>query len=254
MDTRRLPAADFWSWVDSYGSSWNLEMTELFWVMCWAIWYGRNQLCFCSNDIPYEVVISLCYKTLAEFKEANAKSCGNSEKRDPVWTRPMENWIKMNSDAGMARRGKWGIGFVGRDCAGEVVIAGNKNIQMRQSVLEAEAEALLWGLKIATECSLKLVEFESDSAQLISALTHDEEYLTEVGDILNDIRAAAMNLEGVKWRFVQRQANSLAHMIAAEAESDEGRIWMEEIQPQWMQTWNEDLLKSCLADSRFISV
>ncbi|XP_050222767.1 uncharacterized protein LOC126672858 [Mercurialis annua] len=217
--------------------------------MCWAIWHARNQLSFNKNDIPVDYVIALSQRTLKEFMEANKRPQEKSSFQRTQWSRPATNRIKLNTDAGSTKDGNWGFGMVCRDQDGEIIVAGNKICQAGIHIVEGEAQALLWGLQVAKNCSIRRLEVESDCSQLISALNHNLEYLNELGPILDEIKDTAMGFDEIRWSHLPRQANSLAHKIAADANVAEGMVWIEELPQQWIHIWNEDLINSVSSSS-----
>ncbi|XP_050236703.1 uncharacterized protein LOC126686614 [Mercurialis annua] len=114
--------------------------------------------------MPVDVVLRLAYNMLSDYQLNNAGGKEKSKSNNAVWNRPRKGWFKINTDAGRNHQNKWGLGFVSRDCDGEVVNAGNKVLKTNVSILEAEAEALLWGLSIAEDCSLMKVVVEKGSS------------------------------------------------------------------------------------------
>ncbi|XP_050207503.1 uncharacterized protein LOC126656922 [Mercurialis annua] len=201
----------------------NFEEEDLdrFWITCWAIWYARNQLCFNNVVIPCEQILNLCNKTMSEFKSANENVLKSAVREDVKWTKHESGWVKINSDAGLSRN-------------------SNMLIPGGQTAIEAEAEAMLWGLKIAKDLPLRLLIMESDNSQLISATNQGTVYINELGNVLEEITRKAQNFEEIKWSFSPRKMNSLAHALAADSSEVEGKIWTEDLPKKWLHLWYTD--------------
>ncbi|XP_050217410.1 uncharacterized protein LOC126668247 [Mercurialis annua] len=243
LDTNQLQEGGFLAWANLYRNRFDNDNIEYFWRLCWAIWFSRNQLCFNSNAMPWDIVLRLARNTLFDFQQINSASQKSSNITVKTWSRPEEGWIKLNTDAGNFRDGFWGMGCVSRDSAGQVMMAGCVKKQTGSEIIMAEAEALLWGLKAAKDCSFSKIIVESDNATLISALQNETQIISELGDVLDNIRVIASCFVQLQWRKVSRDANKLAHGLAAAAVIEEEKFWIDDLPVELQDIWNSDLQK-----------
>jgi ribonuclease HI len=85
-----------------------------------------------------------------------------------VWTPPSERWIKLNFDGSAIAR-RITVGGVLHDNKGrlEVAYAGSCGMESNN---EAEALALLWGMRIAKDRGTDRLEIEGDSLLIINVV------------------------------------------------------------------------------------
>ena len=131
-----------------------------------------------------------------------------------TWYRPLRDRWKCNLDAAMFRDlSVIGLGMVMHRNDGQFYTCKTLLLPLSCSVKEAEVlalrEALLWAL------SLKLVdvEFETDSLLVVSSLSSHFLDRSEYGFLIAD----CMCLRGkgnYSIRFIKRQANKCAHILA----------------------------------------
>ncbi|KAK9929939.1 hypothetical protein M0R45_027006 [Rubus argutus] len=168
------------------------DMLSLFGFLAWNIWKTRCESVYNSTSPTPRQTINTATRHWQEFKQAK---CGITKPTpstptpaNVVWTPPLDHLIKINID------GAW-----------------DSTSQVRGSVIEAEATALVNGIKLAVQLNLDNVVLESDSQELITALDNPIErgnwriypFLTE----FHRLRAALCN---VSWRWISRQANRAA--------------------------------------------
>ncbi|XP_050212805.1 uncharacterized protein LOC126664453 [Mercurialis annua] len=193
----------------------------------------------------YLSLLGLCNKTIWDFRSVNVPSSVMEGKSQLCWQKPDEGWIKINTDAGNFQNGSWGLGVVGRDNNGDIIVAGHVRKRASPEIICAEAEAVKWGLELARDCSLNQIVIESDNSALIAAFCNNGVFLNELGDILNEIRNLAIGFEQVLWKAVPRIRNQLAHDLAKEAAAEDEFIWIEDIPELFQQKWLEEKIRSC---------
>lgn len=135
-------------------------------------------------------------------------------------------------DAVFTDQGCIGVGVVIRNDREEVLGAMSKKIHIPFGAIEAEAKAMEEGILLAWDLGLKNIIVEGDSLVVVQAL--------------NGITAPAISfqkvIEGITWclkRFdtwkishSRRSSNTVAHLMAKEANSIlENVIWVEDTPP-----------------------
>ncbi|XP_024155909.1 uncharacterized protein LOC112163876 [Rosa chinensis] len=132
----------------------------------------------------------------------------------------MEPLIKVNVD------GAWdkittssGSGVIIRDARGKF-IAGSCRSCIAGSAIEAEAIALVDGLKLVKQLNLDNTVMESDSQELISALgNHIEKGNWRIYPFLIEFHHIRHLLSSVSWNWISREANRAADAAAKLAKS-----------------------------------
>ena len=91
------------------------------------------------------------------------------------WSRPQGNCVKLNVDASFvpALGSAW-VGAVARDSTGSVLFSIGRLLHMCTNAEEAEASALLLGLKCLRDINKFQVQVESDCAAAVAAVNTEE--------------------------------------------------------------------------------
>ncbi|XP_074376719.1 uncharacterized protein LOC141718237 [Apium graveolens] len=132
-----------------------------------------------------------------------------------TWIAPQEGEFKLNVDASITEGlSFFTVGMVIRNHAGQFVQGRNAKIAGDISVLEAEALGVLEVLSWLRTLPDMKVHVESDSLTVVNAILADMEYQVEVGHVIEACRSLLVELDNVSVRFVRRQANKVAHLMA----------------------------------------
>ncbi|KAK6162031.1 hypothetical protein DH2020_001872 [Rehmannia glutinosa] len=145
-------------WILLIRKKGNEDGHDLFAMLLWCIWGGSNDVTFSNKRINHHQLIELATSRLQEhFKMQEEKLKGMQRNFAGKWTPPMNDVIKINSDALIREEEGTGIGVVLRDCRGRVI---RTIIQLRSSVYGgdvAEALACREGMKLAKELGMKRI-------------------------------------------------------------------------------------------------
>ncbi|XP_073061932.1 uncharacterized protein [Primulina eburnea] len=156
---------------------------ELFVMQTWAIW---KDICFRKHNLVrsnYSLKINMISSYLEEFHKAKrlwipdpvAKHNGRVLK----WTKPPLGHFRLDVDAGFyEQKGVFSVGAVIRDHLGFICVASGWGIRHPGSVVAAELNAILFGLKLAVQSNYRNVWVFSDSVQAVNALTKTTEIIT----------------------------------------------------------------------------
>ncbi|CAL1374164.1 unnamed protein product [Linum trigynum] len=135
------------------------------------------------------------------------------------WRPPPARIFKMNSDAGVLKPAGIGIGCVFRNWNGEFLgaVAGKETGMCRP--VEADARAILAGLREANRRGWSPLIVETDCLRLVQLLEKGDEDRTELEVWCKEIRELAttnsdMSGKKLEWAFVPRKSNVVAHCLA----------------------------------------
>ncbi|XP_075665085.1 uncharacterized protein LOC142634688 [Castanea sativa] len=149
----------------------------------------------------------------------------------------------MNFDgATFAEDGTAGIGVVLRNEEGLIIASLTQRIPLPTSVIEVEAVAARRTLELALELSFDNIILEGDSEILIKILKAGGSSLAHFGNLIADILFLTSHFSKVKFSFVRRQCNGLAHSLARCAFiTQQMSVWMDEVLPDLMPVFLADL-------------
>ncbi|PWA76154.1 hypothetical protein CTI12_AA238720 [Artemisia annua] len=210
-----ITMGDFCSIIlDAYPTCW-----DDFMMILWVLWTRRNKHFHGQVDSRETDVEVTAKRILSDYSNANKKVLATrvetpqTNSRD-VWTKPQFSQIKFNCDAAWQKEsGKVGMGFVARNCNGEVLLSGARSEFYANSPLEAEAKAVWWATKQAQSRGYSEVVFESDSLTLVHALRNQSIPL-QIATMFSDILSNSLTFSTCSWSFVKREGNIVAHSIA----------------------------------------
>ncbi|KAB2633279.1 hypothetical protein D8674_029526 [Pyrus ussuriensis x Pyrus communis] len=169
----------------------------------WRIWKSRNDMLFreVSHD-PMEMV-RLVRKQQLEFKPVR-------------WKRPVFWVMKVNCDgAWWAKTCKGGYGWVMRDFAGLLQVAGGEGGLFFNTAAMAEAAAIRAALLVCLELGYVDVEIESDSQVIITMLNGKYGVDATLECYIHDIGRLVSQLQGGRFGFVKWKGNAAAYVVAS---------------------------------------
>ncbi|XP_048430989.1 uncharacterized protein LOC125472935 [Pyrus x bretschneideri] len=126
------------------------------------------------------------------------------------WNAPPPTWVKCNFDGAWVKSAQKGrVGVVFRNQEGEFMAGLSVQIAHVASPLQVELLVARRALLFANELILDggLVCFEEDSAIVLAAIKRQEEDVSTMGPIINDIRRLLLSFPKVRAFHVQREAN-----------------------------------------------
>ena len=103
------------------------------------------------------------------------------------------------------------------------MMVGNFNAQAAKSI------AILRGIQFNIDCGLFPCVFESDAKVVVRWINEKSHMDSTYGGVLEDIIYASTEMNDVRFGFIHRQGNQVAHLLANNALFlRENRYWMEE--------------------------
>ncbi|XP_021721482.1 uncharacterized protein LOC110689043 [Chenopodium quinoa] len=207
---------------------------EIMFTICWAIWGARNSFVIEGTQPDSMSIIAYALKVCGEVRDVRANG-GKGAILKVVqyaerWSKPSEGWVKMNVDVGVLGEAGTGLGAIARDSNGVVLCAAVHHVKERWGVKEAEAKAVWCGLQLARDRGIKRVVLESDSLLVVQALRGASAGRSTFHLLIEDITNVAASFDDVKWSFVRRNGNRVAHYLAHFQPWDLGqRMWVDHL-------------------------
>lgn len=160
--------------------------------------------------------------------------------------------MTISVDARVAKDNWVGIGAIGRDHMGKVQMAAVQYLTCSICPLWAEAMGILFGVLRALQMGWKWVRLESDSLTFINILKEGSQAGYGLRTIIKDIRHFCKRFEQLEWVHLKREANTVAHNMAAKDPHcrDGARMWMSDFPMDILQWTHSDIThlhsSSCL--------
>ncbi|XP_074289594.1 uncharacterized protein LOC141614747 [Silene latifolia] len=202
-------------WVEAVWKILDERQRVIFMVGCWAKWEARNKLVFEGRSVRNDSIIRRVRDVVDEIwgtREECIKERGTAEK-EGGWVRPDKGMVKINIDAGVIEGVGTGWGVVCRDENGEVMWGYTEQGLGEMEPSEAEAEAILSGVKEALKRGCKRAVVESDCQTIIEILRNRKRGRSTLHSIAAEILSLCCQFDFVSWSFVRRQFNSVAHSL-----------------------------------------
>ncbi|KAM2993814.1 hypothetical protein FF2_045866 [Malus domestica] len=190
--------------------------------------------------------MTLWRKNISEYREALSPSlegeCQQNSKPHKIANRPQSQWkkpkfgtIKLNTNAAWCRSSlRAGVGWMGRDFAGLLQIAGGSGTGISHSTAAAEACAIRSALMACIDNGFDEVVIESDALVIIQMLKKESTQDYSIECILGDIKILVQRLTSVTFSFVPRESNCAAHSVAKFALQQGGDFVWDCIGPKFL--------------------
>ncbi|XP_048502802.1 uncharacterized protein LOC125498610 [Beta vulgaris subsp. vulgaris] len=95
---------------------------------------------------------------------------GEGGSKGLMWAAPEEGWVKINVDVVVKEENGVGLGVVGRDHKGDVLVCGSRRWEWSTAVDEVDALAVRWGMRMAKTRGYRNIVVESDCLSIIDVL------------------------------------------------------------------------------------
>ena len=150
-------------------------------------------------------------------------------KKIQTWMGPPEGWYKVNVDAAINTSAQQaGLGVVIRNSRGKIIAAAVKRVLYEGSVVDMEAEAVLFGIQNAFQVNCRPMIIESDSSEVVELSINRKGSLTEIAWTIADIQLFSKNQNPSRIQYVPRACNALVDSLAKLALSFERpALWLE---------------------------
>ncbi|XP_074296659.1 uncharacterized protein LOC141627063 [Silene latifolia] len=208
-------------WVEEEWREWSVRECLTFMTGCWAIWGARNKWVFEGKTVNPEVVVRRIRGLLREMLEEQGveeeSSGGNGSSggaREGGWVKPVGGEFKINVDAGVVGGVGTGVGAVCRDGEGYLVWALTEQETIEREPAEAEALAILAGVREAQRRGMRRIVVEGDCITVIQDLQKRRQGRSNIFMIYEEIFDVCTHFESCVFSFTRRNFNSVAHSLA----------------------------------------
>ncbi|GAU24016.1 hypothetical protein TSUD_328180 [Trifolium subterraneum] len=208
------------------------QVAGQFAMLIWVIWNNRNNSLWNDSKEPGR---SLGIKARLLWEEWNSvhqlqqqQQTTSQQQHIQSWQKPPVDWYTCNVDAGFNRNSnKTSFGWCVHDHLGEFVVAGTGWREGNHSIVEGESLALLEALKEMESRGISHVNFETDSMSVVNAIRHLRGGYSEFSAIISNIKNVLLLHPNFAVKFIKRQVNMVAHMLARAASSWSSRCIFE---------------------------
>ncbi|XP_062028747.1 uncharacterized protein LOC133744696 [Rosa rugosa] len=184
------PAPNICEWMWSMIDTLSTEEQGLFCTSLWAVWAERNKVLWQGSVLNPASLAQWVGQYLEVFQTYHYKPSVKQKRLKTKWECPPSGRLKINVDGAFRiAHNCGGIGVVVRNDAGVGVTTLARPHLHAHSALHMEVEECRAGLLLGIHQGWTDVDIESDSILLITALSRDEEDLSEVGRVLEDCKA-----------------------------------------------------------------
>ena len=183
---------------------------------------------------PLHQVAAQSAEMLAQFKantEASGMQVRSNETGGNRWRAPQAGFVKVNFDGAVfSELNMSGIGVVIRDNNGAVLASCSEKLSQAYKAEETKALAARKALMFAHELGFQRVILEGDALGLIQAWKSQEQNLSPLGLLVEDVKVYLNHFQRVLYSRVKRNGNSVAHSLAKHAISiSDLQVWMEDV-------------------------
>lgn len=134
------------------------------------------------------------------------------------WDPPEAGTVKLNTDAGfLAANGSSQVGAIARNHRGVALFSLAERGGHCNSVEEAEAQAILAGLKVLSELHHGPLILETDCKALADMLNLGSRCLLACFPVIEDIKQEFANFSMVNVQYANRKKNKMAHLLTGRA-------------------------------------
>lgn len=217
---------DYWSWITE---NFKIEDIAKSSILMWQIWNFRNNPKTLNNPHSNSAVADKLIKAIegaisewedSHRKEASPRRSGNQVSH-VQWKPPAANGWKLNSDASwFDGDGIDGIGSAVHDSNGSLICFEIQRVSSKWGIKVMEAKAILEGIKAINHTCIQKkipVEIESDSLEVIRVLRGDDEDLSELKPVVEEILCMSSKVVSTSFVHCDRHANTVAHWLARKA-------------------------------------
>ena len=170
----------------------NKEDIKLLTIICWHIWYERNQWLHGSPPTPCLILLQRAWLYWESIQAVNNEYTPQSLQlhHQVHWVPPAGEFYKLNVDGATANihgRATRGVGGIVRNHEGLLMGAFAKHENCDISVLATELLAMKIGLEFALEYFLSPLIVESDCLEAVKLVNSNGASFADVGILVSEI-------------------------------------------------------------------
>ena len=159
---------------------------------------------------PLHQVAAQSAKMLAQFRantEASGMQVRSNRSGGNRWQAPQAGFVKVNFDGVVfVELNKSGVGVVIRDNSGAVLASCSEKLLQAYKAEETETLAARKALMFAYELGFQRIILEGDALGLIQALKSQEQNLSPLGLLVEDVKLYSNHFQRVLYSHVDRKS------------------------------------------------
>ncbi|KAG8475460.1 hypothetical protein CXB51_032227 [Gossypium anomalum] len=188
----------------------------------WAIWTSRNKFIHEGELKSGSQIANFVINYLKELDGLNTHLLVRRIHTDR-WVAPNGLMVRINFDAAFNRQKNESCsGLVVRNERAKVICSRTVMHENIPLVFAAEAMACLHALNLGLNLGLREVQIERDSRSVIRKLQTEEEERFEIETYIKDSKQLSLGFGSCIFRFIHRESNKVAHIIAKEGIKKKG--------------------------------
>lgn len=196
---------------------------ELATTACWYLWWERRKI---VHEEPVQAPVRSALAIRALASNFVAAVPGNAKLKPQPWSRPLQDWVKLNVDASSDADGLCGtVGAVTRDHHANFVAAINWRLDFVADVEAAEAHTVRVGLEFALLAGCSRISISSDSSAVVDALSAGHQPYGAAAAIYEDCFSLLDDLLQFHIGHCLRDSNKVAHELARVAKYQLYNSW-----------------------------
>ncbi|XP_026416829.1 uncharacterized protein LOC113312282 [Papaver somniferum] len=215
-------------WMEEGGDHSKLKMGI---CVFWEIWKARNEVVFNKKKFSVQKVIqealywyNMKMEVVPTDVQLTEDDLMGAEK--DYWEPPEGEKIKIDFDGAAGSKG-FACGVIARDKGAKVLGCQNKIIDYCTAD-ETEAFSALLAVELGFSKGFRNIILEGDSLHVINALKHKHYTANwKIKNTISGTRDELKNFKSVEFRYIRKNANNVAHNLAALAVSNRSsNVWL----------------------------
>lgn len=207
-------------------------------ALVWQAWNARNEWVMQGRQRPVCMMVDWTDHYFNEFVSSpnQSKQTNRENAQGPgTWQPPIQGVVAVTVDAAISQeQRKYGSGYVLRDHNGRLIVAGISTVNQRLNPPEAEARAIIHGLRTTTTLQVRKVKVQSDCQRVISLNLQNHLPMTELGLLVDEIKYLKDCFDESHFSFLPRNNNVPAHKLARYSLNFDADVMWHNEAPPWL--------------------
>ncbi|KAA3480967.1 reverse transcriptase [Gossypium australe] len=218
---------DFKQWLTSSVANFSLVSSRLFYVALWVIWGERNAWIHERKCRTGKEIADFVRNYITEIDRANTKIV-NSPKVQRSWKHPPLSTLKINFDGAFdVQENLSASGVVVRNSEGYVIASKSILHEKVNSAFEAEALACREAVQLGMDLQTEDVIIEGDSLTVVKKCKNVLMDRSLIVSYIFDIQQMRSGFKRIRFEFISRSGNNLAHTIATMSLKNREEFYLE---------------------------
>ncbi|XP_021859944.2 uncharacterized protein [Spinacia oleracea] len=213
------PRGKFEDRLQWWASKVSMDEVRSIMAIAWAVWFLRNKYVHDNERGNPGIVTAGFLRLVSDYRLYARKvftpptGMGNTLSATN-WIPPPIGLVKINVDANVIDGVRVGLGGVIRNHEGKLLVGGTKRVDAAWGVEMDEAAAVRYGLQLARRLGYNMVWLESDALCVVNAVDSNQEGMSPLFTLLDDIRKLAKCFSTFVISHVKMAGNTVAHLVA----------------------------------------